>query len=214
MQYRVQRAVTALALLAAFVASALVYPDLPARMATHWNASGDVNGTMPKLWGAFGVPALGVLVAALMLAVPRIDPRRENYAAFRGLYEWIISGTALFVAYIHGISLAWNLGYAIPIGQALAPALAALFYGMGVLLENAEQNWFVGIRTPWTLSDEDVWRETHDRASTAFKLAGVLALGGLVLPDYYLVFVLAPVLLAAAYPIAYSYLAYRRKHGA
>ncbi|MEE6209603.1 DUF1648 domain-containing protein [Salarchaeum sp. III] len=211
MEYRRQRALTLAFVLAGFAASALAYSDLPARMATHWNASGDVDGTMSRLAGAFFLPALTVFVVGLMLAAPRIDPRKEGYEAFRGVYEWFVAGTAGFLAYVHVLVLAWNLDYAIPVGQALAPALACLLYACGVLLERAEPNWFVGIRTPWTLSDDEVWRETHERGALAFKLAAVLALGGLVLPDYFRVFVVAPTLLAAAYTVTYSFLAYRRR---
>ncbi|GAA0647725.1 SdpI family protein [Salarchaeum japonicum] len=211
MQYRRQRALTLAFALAGFAASALAYPDLPARMATHWNASGGVDGTMSRFAGAFFLPALTVFVVALMLVAPRIDPRKRHYEAFRGVYEWFVAGTAGFLAYVHVLVLAWNLDYAIPIGQALAPALAGLLYACGVLLERAKPNWFVGIRTPWTLSDDTVWRETHERGALAFKLAAVLALGGLLFSDYALVFALAPTLLAAAYTVAYSFFAYRRR---
>ncbi|QDX41836.1 SdpI family protein [Salarchaeum sp. JOR-1] len=211
MKYRRQRALTLAFVLAGFAASALAYPDLPARMATHWNASGEVDGTMSRLAGAFFLPALTAFVVGLLLAAPSIDPRKQRYESFRGVYEWVVAGTAGFLAYVHVLVLAWNLDYAIPIGQALAPAFAALLYACGVLLDRAEPNWFVGVRTPWTLDDDEVWRETHERGALAFKLAAVLALGGVVLPDYFLVFVVAPTLLAAAYATVYSYLAYRRR---
>lgn len=214
MEYRRQRAVTVLAFAVAVGASALAYPDLPARMATHWNASGTVDGTMPRVLGAFGVPAISAFVVAAMYVAPRIDPRKQHYEAFRGAYEWFVAATAGFLAYVHLLVLAWNLDYRVPVTLAVVPALAVLLYGVGLLLERAESNWFVGIRTPWTLSDEDVWRETHERGARAFKAAAVLALGALVLPAYALWFVLAPLLFAAAYTVGYSYLAYRRKHGA
>lgn len=211
MQYRRQRTAALLFVLAGVAASAVVYPDLPREMATHWNASGDVDGTMSRTVGAFVLPAITALVVGVMLVAPSIDPRKDHYEAFRGVYEWFVAGTAGFLTYVHAITLAWNLGYEIPIGQALTPALAVLLYACGVLLERAEPNWFVGIRTPWTLSDDDVWRETNERGALAFKLAAVLALGGLLLPAYAIVFVLVPTLLAAGYTVAYSFLAYRRK---
>jgi len=85
-----------------------------------------------------------------------------------------------------------------------------LYVGVGFLLERAERNWFVGIRTPWTLSSEDVWRNTHDRAATLFKFAGVIALAGAILPEYFVYFVAVPAAAIAAFATVYSYLDYRR----
>lgn len=75
--------------------------------------------------------------------------------------------------------------------------------------ERAEQNWFVGIRTPWTLSSEAVWRRTHDRAGPLFKFAGLLALGALAVPSLAVAFVVVPVVAVSLYAIVYSYVVYR-----
>ena len=92
----------------------------------------------------------------------------------------------------------------------MAPAIAVLFVAVGFLLERAERNWFVGIRTPWTLSSDAVWRHTHDRAATLFKLSGVVALGGLLFPSYFVYFVAGPAAAIAAVAMVYSYVDYRR----
>jgi uncharacterized membrane protein len=212
MEYRLPRLVSVGIVVVTFLASALAYSSLPATMATHWGLGGQVDGTMPKLYGAFIVPILLLGVGGLLYVIPRIDPRRENIEAFRGLYEWFIAGFLLFLAYVHGLVLVWNLGIHVPIGRALAPALAGLFIGIGYLLEYAEPNWFIGIRTPWTLSDDEVWSRTHERGALAFKLAGVLALGGVVFPSLSLLFILIPVLGAAVYTVGYSFVLYRRRH--
>lgn len=212
MRYRTQRLTVLAIFVLTAVASALAYPSLPETMATHWGTGGSVNDTMPRLWGAAFGPLMVVFIAGVLYLAPRIDPRRRNIEAFRDVYEWFVVGMAAFLAYVHGLVLAWNLGYEAPIGQALVPAIAVLYYAVGALMERARPNWFIGIRTPWTLEDEAVWESTHRRAALGFKLAGVLALGGLLLPSLAVYFLLVPVVLAAGYALVHSYLAYRRRH--
>ena len=93
----------------------------------------------------------------------------------------------------------------------MVPALAALFYYSGVLIQNARRNWFVGIRTPWTLSSERVWNSTHRIGGKLFKAAGLIALLGLAFPDYAIHLIIGPVLLFTAYLVVYSYLEYRKQ---
>lgn len=211
MRYRRTRAVGVAAIVLAFLASIVVFPELPSQLAIHWGASGEVDNTMSRLVGAFILPALAAGVYALLLVSPRLNPR-QNIESFRGLYEWFAAGMTWFLLYVHVLVLLWNLGIQPPIGAVLAPALAAVFYATGFLLERAKPNWIVGIRTPWTLEDDDVWEQTHHRAASAFKLAGIIALGGLVFPEAIAAFTIVPMLLAAAYAIVYSFVAYRHQH--
>lgn len=188
----------------------VTYPDLPARVTTHWNAAGQPDGTTAKSVFVVSGPAFIVCLLVFFEAIPRIDPLGENIAAFRAAYD---AGAVLlmgFVAYMYGFIVVWNLGYQIPIEQALAPAIAVLYVAIGYVLERAKPNWFVGIRTPWTLSSETVWRHTHDHAATLFKLAGVLALGGLIFPAYFVYFIAGPAAAIAVFTTVYSYLDYRR----
>jgi uncharacterized membrane protein len=202
------------AILAAMIAvTAVVYPHLPAVMATHWGANGQPNGSMPRFWGAWMVPLLSIGLAALLWAIPAIDPRRRNYAAFRTTYNAFVVGVVAFLAYVDCISLAWNLGYRLPIGRALAPALGVIFAASGWLLRKARSNWFVGIRTPWTLSSPTVWEKTHRLAAPAFMAAGaVTALGVFWEPLMWLGVLL--VVAAAVGAVVYSYFAYEaeQKH--
>lgn len=212
MRYPRRRALAAAIVLAAFVASALALPSLPEQVATHWNAAGEVDDTMPRLAGAFLLPAVTAGVLLLLYVAPRFDPRREAIESFRGVYEWFVVGMAVFLTYVHAITLAWNLGLRFPFNAAMALPVAGLLLGVAELLARAEPNWTVGVRTRWTLSDEAVWAETHRRGAWAFRAAALLALVGAVRPDLFAPAVLAGALGAGAYTAAFSYLAYRRRH--
>ncbi|MFB6164966.1 MAG: SdpI family protein [Haloarculaceae archaeon] len=206
-------ALTGAIVVAMVAASALLYPRLPETMVTHWGASGDPNGTMSRLWGAFFVPALTAGVAALLYAVPKVDPRRENYAAFRPLYDEFVVVLTAFLALTHGLTLAVNLGFDVPLTATVFAGVGLLLIYVGRLLGAADRNWFVGIRTPWTLSDETVWQRTHEIGATLFKLSGLLAVVGAFVPTYGVYLVLGPVVASALFLVAYSYYLYERRDG-
>jgi uncharacterized membrane protein len=93
----------------------------------------------------------------------------------------------------------------------LAPAFGVLFYCCGIVMENAKMNWFIGIRTPWTLSSENVWNKTHRLGGVLFKAAGVISVAGFLLPQYAIFIMVGPVLLFSLYLVVYSYIEYRKE---
>jgi uncharacterized membrane protein len=111
---------------------------------------------------------------------------------------------------VHVLTILWSLGVAFDLNQALAPAMGLLFFAAGVMVEHAKRNWFIGIRTPWTLSNDEVWEKTHRLGGKLFRIAGLLGIAGVFFPKHALLFMLAPVLLASAYTTLYSYLEFRR----
>jgi uncharacterized membrane protein len=111
--------------------------------------------------------------------------------------------------YLYGLTLLWNLGSRFDMTQVLIPAVAALFYAVGAMIQHARQNWFIGIRTPWTLMNETVWEKTHQMGGRLFKLAALISLVGVLFPDLGIWFILVPVLGVALYTIVYSYFAYQ-----
>jgi len=117
----------------------------------------------------------------------------------------------VFLIYVHFIILSWNLKLRFSIPQVLSPAFAILFCYLGTLTENAKQNWFVGIRTPWTLSSKKVWEKTHKIGGKLFKICGIIALLGFFFPDLTFLFILVPLLLVCLCTIAYSYFEYRKE---
>jgi uncharacterized membrane protein len=192
------------------VMSILTAPALPARMATHWNAAGQPDDTMPKIAALTLLPAMTAVLLVGFTLVPRIDPLRENIATFRPLYDWFVVVFTAFMTVIHGGVIAFNLGYEFDFTLLVLAAVAGLFYYVGVLFEHAERNWFIGIRTPWTLSSEDVWDRTHRLGSRLFKLTALVALVGLFFGDYAIYFLVVPALLTAGISVVYSYYLYEQ----
>jgi uncharacterized membrane protein len=157
----------------AVVASALAWPSLPAEMTIHWDASGTADGDTPRAVGAVFLPAVALGILALLLALPRIDPLGSNIEQFREAYDGFVLLMMTYLVGVHGIVLAVNLGYDVPVETLVVGASGLLFVYVGLLLRVAEPNWFVGIRTPWTLSSETVWERVHQIGGTLFVALGV-----------------------------------------
>jgi uncharacterized membrane protein len=195
------------------VVSLLVAPELPDQMVTNWGANGEPNGTMSKASALALVPALGAVLLGVFALVPRIDPLRENIERFRRYYDWFVVVFAAYLAILHTGIVAFNLGYEFEMTLLVLAGVAGLFYYLGILLENAERNWFVGIRTPWTLSSDEVWDRTHALGSRLFKLTALVALLWLAFGDYAVLFLLVPALLMVVLTVGYSYYLYEQLDG-
>ncbi|MCX6770842.1 MAG: SdpI family protein [Candidatus Micrarchaeota archaeon] len=201
----------AIALVAlSFATAYFAYPLMPQRVASHWDMDGNANGYMPRGIGVYFMPILGAAIFCLMYILPFIDPKKENYRRFQAEYDGMVAIIIAFMCYVYLLTLAYNAGYSFNMSQFLAPAFGALFIYLGVVLAKAKQNWFVGIRTPWTLSSEKVWGRTHALGSKLFMAAGMVALLGVVLPQMFVASI-AVVLAAAVATFAYSYIEYRKE---
>ena len=195
----------------AFAVGAWAYPQLPPIVASHWNASGVADGTMPSLWGAFLFPLIMLFVAAIFFIIPRIDPKRDNIEKFRKYYDYFALSVLLILFWVFLLFIAWNLGKQFDFGTALLPALAGLFWLAGMLMPHTKPNWFVGIRTPWTLSSEKIWKKTHEAGEFAFKGSAALGLLGILFPKYGILFLVGLVVASALGLVIYSYVLYEKE---
>jgi uncharacterized membrane protein len=201
-----------LIVVAALAASAFVYPRLPESMPTHWDISGHPNGWSSRFWGAWMMPVFLVALWAFMRVLPAIDPRGSNYAKFGGTFEGIIVSIMLFMFGMHIIVLRAALGYPVAMERVLPVGIGVLFIVIGNLLPRARPNWFVGIRTPWTLSSDRVWEKTHRFGGQVFVGAGILMLlSGLVLAQWAPVALFVIIALCAASVLVYSYVEWKRE---
>jgi len=194
-----------------FVIGIYLYPSMPERMASHWNSAGEVDGNMSRFWGVFLMPIVSAGMLLLFFIIPKIDPLKKNIKKFIKYYEWFMLLMIVFLFYIYMLTIYWNLGKRFDMGRMITPAIGILFIYIGVLVDNAKRNWFIGIRTPWTLSSDRVWAKTHKLGGKLFKIAGIIALFGLVLPKYAMWLLLVPALAAGLCPVVYSYLEYQKE---
>jgi uncharacterized membrane protein len=188
-----------------------VYPTVPEMVVSHWNSAGHADGSMPKFWGLGLIPLIMIALAGLFAVLPRIDPYKKNYEKFGNWYEGFILLFILFMLAIQAQIILWSTGYLISPNLTFPFLIGALFIYIGFLLGHAEQNWFVGIRTPWTLSSETVWKKTHELGGKLFKIAGVISFVGVLAGEYAMWFILIPILAVAVYTVAYSYFEYQKE---
>ena len=200
-------------LLVTTLAGVLHWNGLPDPMASHWGINDQVNGTMPKFWGVFLVPLISLGLFLLFLLIPAIDPLKANIAKFRDAFNLFMAFITLFLMYVQGLTLAWNLGFThFKMSTSLMPALGLLFILVGYMIRKAKRNFFIGIRTPWTLSSDKVWDETHRMGSWLFMGSGVLAIVGSFfggMTAFWLLFV--PLIGSAVFLVIYSYLLYQQE---
>ena len=205
------RPAIALVLVLTAVMTLAAYPVMPATVASHWNAAGELDGTLPKLWGLAFIPLLMYGFCALLAVLPRIDPLRKNYEKFREYYEGFILVFAAFLFFIQLQIILWGMGTQLSPNLIMPVMIGVLFISIGFLMEHAEPNWFVGIRTPWTLSSETVWKKTHQKGAMLFKLAGVVSTIGTFAGIHAWLFILVPPIAVAVYTVVYSYVEFRRE---
>lgn len=200
-----------LALLPAAV-TALLYSSLPAQIPTHWDLNGTVAyGAKSTVWMLAG---LSPLMAVMFLILPKIDPRKKNYEKFKVYYDGFIVALLLFMLMMDGVVLSESLWPGrISVGRVVTIAIGILFVFLGNLMPKVKNNFFMGIRTPWTLSNPDVWNRANRLGGRLFFWFGlVIALSALLLSEKTTFFVMmAGVVVVSCVPIIMSYVWYRRK---
>ncbi len=198
-------------ILISFIIGIYFYAQMPNMMASHWNIQGQVDGYMSKFWGTFLFPIILFGLLVLFMLIPRIDPLKENIKKFRKYFDTFIILITVFLSYIYILTLFWNLGKRFDMNIFIMPAIGIIFYYAGVLMENAKRNWFIGIRTPWTLSSENVWNKTHKIGGKLFKILGIISFMGILFPKYIIFLVLISALSVSMYTIVYSYFEYKKE---
>jgi uncharacterized membrane protein len=188
-------------------------PTLPTRVVTHWGVDGQPNGWSSPLFAAFLLPGVMVLMSVIFAALPNIDPLKKNYQFHGSVYFLLANVIVLFMGLIHLLVLGSALGWPVNMRLVLPVLVGALFVFVGRLLPRIRPNWFMGIRTPWTLSSERVWRKTHQVGATCFTIAGLvlMALGFLTPGATATKVMIAAILIGVLWPVVYSYLEWRRE---
>jgi len=200
-------------IIGATAAGLLFWNQLPEQMASHWNVNDQVDGYMSRFWGVLMVPLMTLGIFLLFLVIPAIDPLKANIAKFRETFNLFIVLFVAFMLYIHALTLVWNLGYTgFKMSTSMLPAMGLLFIFIGFILRRAKRNFFIGIRTPWTLSSDYVWDKTHQLGAVLFMASGVLTfIGGLFGGMVAFWFLFVPLISSTIFLLVYSYVLYQRE---
>jgi uncharacterized membrane protein len=143
-------------------------------MATHWDASGQPNGYSNRFLGAWLLPLIMAVVWLILRAIPHIDPRRANYEKFSGMYDAVVILILGFMLVMHVVVLMAATGAPIRMERVAMPVVGVFIAIMGLLIPKAHPNWFVGIRTAWTLTSDLSWERTHRIGGPLFVVLGLL----------------------------------------
>jgi len=194
-----------------FLAGFLAYPHLPDKVPTHWNFAGEVDGWGTAWEGAFLLPLVYLGIYLLLILVPKIDPKRRNYALMGRAYSIIVLIILLFFSAIYFATLGIALGYFENLPSLINIAIGIMFIVIGNYMGKIKHNYFMGIRTPWTLASEEVWYRTHRMAGPFWVAGGILfILMAFVPKGWTLTIFLIVMFTLLLIPTVYSYVIFRR----
>jgi len=202
-------AISIILILASIIASFFFYAHFPDRVATHWDFNNEVNGWSSRAFAAFFFPALILGMYLLFLFLPWLDPKKDRYAEFSKPYNIFKTIMIVFMTTIYGLVGLNGMGYNVNVGLYTPLLVGILFIIIGNYLSKFKLNWFIGMRTPWTLSSEEVWNKSNRFAGKLFILAGILMIAQIFFPATWRIPVfIGMITVVVILPTAYSYWLY------
>lgn len=197
---------------AATAVAVYLYPMLPDQIPTHWNFDGEVDDYMSKPWGVAILPIAALLVFAIMRLIPIISPKGFRTDQFTDVVNVF---TVTIVGFMSGIAILVLLeanGQDVRINEMTFAGVGLMFIVLGNYMGKVRKNFFIGIRTPWTLASDEVWSRTHRLGGKVFVLTGIFMIVNSFVhfPGQTLV---VAIVAAALIPVIYSYVIYRRIEG-
>jgi uncharacterized membrane protein len=197
----------------ALALGAILYPRLPESMPSHWNLAGEVNGHTPRLVGVLFSPLMMLVLFAVLELLPRTSPRGFEVSASTRAYAAIEISVITLLFAIHCLILAASIGKHVEMQIVIPLMVGALFVVIGNYLGKFSRNFFVGVRTPWTLASDEVWFRTHRLAGPLFIAGGIAIMITLPFahrPSVMTGLLIGIVTVVAVIPIVYSYVIYRK----
>ncbi|MFA6428047.1 MAG: SdpI family protein [Candidatus Buchananbacteria bacterium] len=201
-----------LLIILAVASSFYFYANFPEQVPIHWNVYGQVDGWSSRAFGAFFFPALITGMYLLFFIFPYLDPKKERYEQFAKAYHIFKGAIVAFVALLYFYTSLIALGHQLlPVNVAVPVGIGVLFIIIGNYLGKVKANWFMGIRTPWTLSSEEVWNKSNRLGGKIFIIMGLFSVLGFWLPStiFFGIFI-TMVIVGSLIPIVYSYWLWRK----
>jgi uncharacterized membrane protein len=188
----------------------ILYNKLPETMVTHFGLNNIPNGTMSKGITILMLVVLG-LIPLLMRVFREIDPKKSNYDKFLTAFEVKRLGITILLAVVGWSIIEINLGYHLNILRIVMIVIGAVLTINGNYLTQVKHNYTFGIRTPWTLANEEVWRKTHRLGGPFLMTGGIIALiSAFIDSPLTIVIFLAVIVITALIPLIYSYVIFAR----
>lgn len=194
-----------------WVAAALAWGSTPDRVAVHWNWQGEVDRYGGRVEGLLMLPSMALGIYLLFLVLPRLDPARANYEKFAGTYSIFRLLFTVSMALIYGVALLSAQGYPVDMALLMPAIVGGLLVVVGNFMGKLRPNWFVGIKTPWTLTSQRSWTKTHRMGGRLLVLAGLmLILTGVVRTSWAFAGMWVAFMGFMAWVFIYSYLEWRK----
>ena len=189
-----------------------LYPNLPEQIPTHWNIHGEVDDYTAKPWGVIILPVAALLAFGMMRLIPVISPKGFRTDRFMDVINVF---TVTIVGFTSGVAILVLLeanGQNVRLNEVMFAGVGLMFVVLGNYMGKVRKNFFIGIRTPWTLASDEVWSRTHRLGGKVFIVLGLFLMVNSFfrLPEKWLVISIVAV---ALLPVVYSYFAYRRIEG-
>ena len=199
-------------LITPFVFIGIYWNQFPDKFPTHFNFKGEADDYSNKLQGLLLMPCINILMYFIFILLPIIDPSRKNYGLFQDKFKIIRIVLHLFFAFTFFLNAFYALGYQFNMSMMIIYGILLLLLILGNYMGNIRHNYFVGIRTPWTLSNEEVWNKTHRITAKIWVFASLATM--VIIPfmpaqtgEFVFVSYLAVI---AIVPIVYSYVVFKK----
>jgi len=209
MKMKVSKLIIIIVLLS-IIGTIIIFDRIPEKVPGHFNFSGEVDRYDNKS-SLFFTATLPLILYLLMIFLPKIDPKRSSYLKHYKAYGIFQIAIVLFLIVIHWLVVLISLGYSINVGILVRVGVGILFLIIGNYMGQIRQNYFFGIKTPWTLANERVWRKTHRVGGISFVISGLLLIiTSFTKGTFALIAFITSLIIAVVIPYGYSYLEYKR----
>jgi uncharacterized membrane protein len=195
-----------------FSISIFLYNKMPDQMPTHWNFEGEIDGYGSKFTGLLLMPIITLGIYFLMSIIPYIAVYKKNIKAFYFYYFGFKILFILFMLILYILALLPNFNIMINMNHAIIPFIAIILFFSGFLMEKSKRNYFIGIRTPWTLSSDKVWNKTHKVGAKGFKIISLMMFISAFIGKYAIIFSVSILILFIVYVFIYSYLIFKENN--
>jgi len=195
----------------ALIINIIAYPHLPDRVPVHWGINGEVNRYGSKL-ELFVLGALPFVILFIRQIIPKVDPKRESYRLHPQAYSVMTFVTVVILVLVNLVAIAVALGYKVAILKVFPPLIGITMIVMGNYMAQLRPNYFIGIRNPWTLASETVWRKTHRFGGFVTVITGIVSLLAVFLGVNGLKLSLLVILLGVVVIYGYSFLIYKKSN--